>query len=176
MPQPAIGREGYNFVGWALDAEGTQLATMTPQDLGLTDITLYAKWEQEIQLIPAPGAEIGSFAIESYDEDPFATGADAKTMLDANGTGGTYWYKVILKTTATAGIYEVRQVIGGVAYAFNAETDALSIHYHDKNPALDAIQAIGITVGDFVIFQGTDVTALEAGAVDFTATVYRAAE
>ena len=176
MPQPAIGREGYNFVGWALDAEGTQLATMTPQDLGLTDITLYAKWEQEIQLIPAPGAEIGSFAIESYDEDPFATGADAKTMLDANGTGGTYWYKVILKTTATAGIYEVRQVIGGVAYVFNAETDALSIHYHDKNPALDAIQAIGITVGDFVIFQGTDVTALEAGAVDFTATVYRAAE
>ncbi|MDD3121790.1 MAG: InlB B-repeat-containing protein [Bacilli bacterium] len=176
IPEPEIGREGYNFVGWALDAEGTQLATMTPQDLGLTDITLYAKWEQEIQLIPAPGAEIGSFAIESYDESVWGSGASAKTMLDANGTGGTYWYKVILKTTATAGIYEVRQVIGGVAYAFNAETDALSIHYHDDNPASDAIQAIGITVGDFVIFQGTDVTALEAGAVDFTATVYRAAE
>lgn len=173
MPQPTFGRDGYEFAGWYLDAEGTQPAVMTPEGLGLADVQLYAKW---IEIIEAPGDEIGSFQIQSFKESIWAGGASAKTSLSDAGTGGTYWYKIILKTTDTAGIYEVRQVIGGVAYTFAPATDALSIHYHDDNVNAVAINAIGIAVGDFVMFPGTDMSALTAGAVDFTAKVYRAGE
>lgn len=171
MPQPAFGRDGHEFAGWYLDAEGTLPAVMTPEGLGLKDVTLYAKW---FAPIPAPGEEIGSFQIQSFKESIWAGGASAKTSLSDAGTGGTYWYKIILKTTETAGIYEVRQVIGGVAYTFVPATDALSIHYHDDNVNAVAINAIGIVVGDFVIFHGVDVMDLPTGPADFAATVYRA--
>ncbi len=173
MPQPALGRDGYTFAGWYFDAEGTLPATMTPEGLGLVDVQLYAKW---IEIVEAPGDEIGSFQIQSFKESIWAGGASAKTSLSDAGTGGTYWYKIILKTTDTVGIYEVRLVNAGSAYTFTPATDALSIHFHDDNVDAVAINAIGIAVGDFVMFPGTDMSALTAGPADFTAKVYRAGE
>ena len=104
MPQPAIGKDGHEFAGWYLDAEGTSPATMTPDGLGLADVTLYAKWTETIE---APGDEIGSFQIGTYNGS-LATGA--KTDL-SNVKNGRWWYRVALKTTDTVGIYQVREVI-----------------------------------------------------------------
>ena len=116
---------------------------------------------------------LGSFNIVTYDTSIWAGGASSLVHLDPNGTGGTFWYKVIFELVEEQ--YVVTTVIEA-AYTFTDTATNYSIHLHTDAAAIyTAIKEIGIAVGDILEFD-TDISTLVAGVVNVGVQVFRLPE